>query len=360
MTSADAQRGRVRRDSTRDDGARSDRVASERRIFSLVLALVASPQGLTKRELLEAVHGYAERYRHGEADAALERQFERDKDHLRELGIPVETVDSPLEPGNNQLTRYRISKELLQIPSEVRFTARELALLRLAALAWSEGSLTAEARRSAMKIEALGAGLDVRHLGIAPSLGLSEAAAPPLQRAIDERRVVRFDYQLPGRDAPLEREVAPLGLHRAEGRWHLIAYDLERSDDRVFLLSRITGPVRLATERFDPALAERLGAGVEELERLRLSRVAAVEARAGSVAESRLAGRGRSVPGRTAGVWRRIEFGTLDFHELAAELAGFGDEVVVDAPPELRGEVLGALGAILAQHGGGTGAADAP
>lgn len=351
MPPADAQRGSSSR----------DRVPSERRIFSLVLALVASPQGLTKRELLAAVHGYAERYRHGEADAALERQFERDKDQLRELGIPVETIDSPLESGNNRLTRYRISKELLEMPADVRFTARELAVLRLAALAWSEGSLTAEARRSAMKIESLGAGLDVRHLGIAPRLGLSEPAAPALRQAIEEGRVVRFDYRLPSREAPLDRRVAPLGLHRAEGRWHLIAHDLERSADRVFLLSRITGPVRVEAERIDPVLAERLDGVVEsavaELERLRGSQLATVEARAGSVAESRLTGRGRSAPGAAPGA-RRIEFGTLDFHELASELAGFGDEVLVEAPQALRDEVVGILRAVREQHriGGADGA----
>ena len=85
-------------------------------MFSLVLALVASPQGLTKRDLLSTVYGYADRYAHGEVDVALERQFERDKDQLRELGIPIETIDSPLESGNNKLTRYRISRLVMQMP----------------------------------------------------------------------------------------------------------------------------------------------------------------------------------------------------------------------------------------------------
>ena len=83
------------------------RVPSEERVFSLVLALVASPQGLTKSELLSSVYGYSQRYDRGVIDSSLERQFERDKAQVRELGIPVETIDSPLEPGNNQLTRYR-------------------------------------------------------------------------------------------------------------------------------------------------------------------------------------------------------------------------------------------------------------
>ena len=104
------------------------RVSGEKRVFSLLLALVASPHGATKRELLSTVYGYAERYRSGTSISALERQFERDKEQLRTLGIPLETLDSPLEPGNTQLTRYRIPKDRLEVPANVRFTDRELML----------------------------------------------------------------------------------------------------------------------------------------------------------------------------------------------------------------------------------------
>lgn len=333
--------------------ARRTRVPSEQRIFSLVLALVASPHGLTKRELLSTVHGYADRYRHGETDASLERQFERDKDQLRELGIPIETIDSPQEPGNNRLTRYRISKRRLQMPAEIAFDQRELSLLRLAALAWSEGSLTAESRRSAMKIEALGAGLDVQHLGIAPSLGPREPAAPTLRRAVDEGRVVTFDYRLPGREQPLSRRVAPLRLHRADGRWHLIAHDLDRAADRVFLLARITGQVRIETARYDPELSNRADAIVADLLRLEQEQRVTVEAQRGSVAEARLLSRvggplEQPIPGR-------ITLGTLDLHEFAAELAGYGDQVVVRDPPALRDEVTALLLAVRDQHEGGHG-----
>lgn len=349
---------------TRADAQRS-RVPGERRVFSLVLALVASPNGLTKRELLSTVYGYAERYRPGVTDAALERQFERDKDQLRDLGIPIETIDSPLESGNNQLTRYRISKRLMQMPGEVRFDARELALLRLAALAWRDGSLTAESRRSAMKLEALGAGLDVQHLGIAPRLGMPEPSAPQLQRAIDQRLVARFDYQMPDRDAPLGRRVAPLRLHRAEGRWHLIAFDLDRGQERVFLLTRIAGPVSLESTSFDDDLFARVDAVIAELLELERAQRVTVRAEPGSIAEARLSTRGgatadRAAPGAGGSLARdgameagtEIEFGTLDLHELAVELAGFGADVTVLAPSGLRDAVAERLERVRDQHAG--------
>ena len=329
-------------------------VPSEQRVFSLVLALVVSPEGLTKRDLLSTVYGYADRFVSGEPSAALDRQFERDKDQLRALGIQIETLDSPLEPGNNQLTRYRISKERLQFPRGLRFNERELILLRLAALAWREGSLSAESRRAAMKLEALGAGLDLRALGVAPSLGTAEAAAGPLQRAIDEGRVARFGYTLPGRHDPLERVVAPLRLHRLDGRWHLIAWDLERDAPRVFLLSRIGGTIRTGAERFEAGLRDRADAALQELEALHESRRAVLRARRGTVAEARLAARAdrcERIPGPADEV--ELELGVTDWHILADELVGYGAEVAVVSPAELRELVIAGLAEVIENHSGG-------
>ena len=331
------------------------RVPGEQRVFSLVLALVVSPQGLTKQELLSTVHGYAERSGSLSASerAARDRLFERDKEQLRELGIQIETLDSPMQPGNNQLTRYRISKEQLEFPSELRFDEQELMLLRLAALAWSEGSLSAASRRAAMKLEALGAGLDVQHLGVAPSLGTAEPAAVPLQRAIDEVRVVRFDYALPGRDAPLERRVAPLRLHRVDGRWHLISWDLDREADRVFLLSRIVGGVRLGAERFDAALLDRGESAVADLLALRERQQTVVLVRRGSVAEARLSPRAVGAERDVRREWVRLTVGVLDLHLFAEELIGYGADAAVVSPDSVRGLVHDGLRRIAAVHGAG-------
>ncbi|MGK0716439.1 helix-turn-helix transcriptional regulator [Leucobacter sp. W1153] len=334
-------------------------IPAEERVFSLVLALVASPQGLTKRELLSSVHGYSGRYRSGETDPALERQFERDKDQVRALGIPIETIDSPEESGNTQLARYRISKDLLQFPAEARFSAPELSVLRLASFAWAEGSLSAESRRAAMKLESLGAGLDVAYLGFAPHLGIPEPSAPALQRGIDELRVATFRYQLPHRDAPATRSVAPLRLHQAEGRWHLIAWDLEREAGRVFLLSRIVGEVKLGSQSFDPELRDRVEGMLDDLLALRERQVARLLVRRGSVAEARLAAREVTQPVSPGEVSRERESDpvhrylmvmTLDFTALASELASYGDEIVSVEPPELHDAVVALLEEVRHQH----------
>lgn len=343
--------------STRSEKPQRSTVPSEQRLFSLVLALVVSPFGATKRELLSSVYGYADRYQHGETSVALEKQFERDKDQLRSLGIQIEAFDDPQEAGNNHLTRYRISKDRLQFPADLRFSERELMLLRLAALAWSEGSLSAESRRAAMKLEALGAGLDVQHLGIAPRLGTAEAAAAPLQQAIDAGRAVRFAYRLPDRDEPLARHVAPLRLHRAEGRWHLVSWDLDRDAARTFLLARIEGRVQQLNEPFDPELRTRADSAVADLERLRHERRAVLRVRKGSIAEARLSSRAGIDASRAsvrcaASDHVEIEVGVLDPHVFASELIGYGADVSVCEPESLRELVVAGLRRIAAVHAG--------
>ena len=68
------------------------KVPVEERLFSLVLALLATENGLTKNEILSTVQGYRQSFDRSGDNANLERKFERDKDDIRELGVPLETV----------------------------------------------------------------------------------------------------------------------------------------------------------------------------------------------------------------------------------------------------------------------------
>lgn len=316
-----------------------------------MLALVSSPQGMTKSELLSTVYGYAAQTQSQQSVSAADRQFERDKEQVRKLGIPVEVIDSPLEPGNNQLARYRISKDRLQLPGQVRFSSEELAILRLAALAWSEGSLGAESRWASMKVASLGAGLDIRNLGIAPRLSITEPAAAALQQAIDERRTVRFDYQIPERDAPLSRNVAPLRLHRAEGRWHLIAHDLDRGEGRVFLLSRIASSVELRTEKYEKELLDTIDGLLEGMLALQSAQRVEVAVRRGTAAEARVEARSSVIERAGADPSLRVfDIGTIDELALAEELAGHGDEIEVRPMSRTRDAVLDRLRLVRDQH----------
>ena len=110
------------------------RIPVEERLFSLVLALLATEAGLTKAEILSTVQGYRQRYSTSGDNSNLERQFERDKDDIRELGVPLETIESPGQSGNNQNLRYRIPRGDYELPADISFSPEETTLLNLAAM----------------------------------------------------------------------------------------------------------------------------------------------------------------------------------------------------------------------------------
>ena len=74
--------------------------APEERLLNLVVALMATEQGLTKDTILESVAGYREQAEGGAGRDALEKMFERDKESLRRLGVPIETIGDAADPDS--------------------------------------------------------------------------------------------------------------------------------------------------------------------------------------------------------------------------------------------------------------------
>ena len=321
------------------------RVPAEERVFSLLLALVASPQGLTKTQLLSSVYGYADRYQAGADTSSIERQFERDKDQIRAFGVRIETIDSPEAVGDNKLTRYRIEKTQLQLPESVRFTSEELTVLRLAALSWAEGSLGDHSQWARLKVDSLGSAPQYQRLGVAPKIDIAEPCAQALLEAINNQVVVSFDYRVPEHSEPLKRKVAPLRLHRIEGRWHLLAWDTQRDATRVFLLKRITSAVSVSSETFSQELFNYVPDLIVDTEKLATEQPARVLVAEGSAAEARLSARAaQKQPDQS------LSLSTLDYWELAAELASYGDEAIALEPQLLRERTIKLLEGIEAQH----------
>lgn len=318
-------------------------VPVEERLFSLVLALLATETGLTKNEILSTVQGYRQRYVTGGDNANLERQFERDKDDIRDLGVPLETLDSPGDTGNNQTLRYRIPKGAYELPQDVTFTSEETALLNLAAMVWREGSLSGESRRALLKLRSLGVTADEPVLGYAPRIRLRDAAFDPLDAAIRKGVRVRFPYLRPGEEQAKEREVVPLALVQYQGRWHLSA--LRDGQRRTYLLRRIVGPV-VTGRAAEVPVGDHSAEALAELAEVWQRNVAELRVEPGSDAATRLANRdGAEVHGD------RVELHFVDLDILADELSGFGPEVLVLAPPALRDAVVGRLEGVAAAHG---------
>ncbi|GAA1673158.1 WYL domain-containing protein [Microbacterium lacus] len=318
----------------------------EERLVNLVVALVATEQGLTKDTILRSVSGYREQSDAGASKDALEKMFERDKENLRRLGVPIETIGDWADPDDLREARYRIPTAEYELPEDIAFTPAELALLNLAGGVWSEGSMSADARSGLRKIRALGISVDEPIIGYSPRISLREPAFAPLQQAIESGRIVTFSYLKPGEDAPRTRRVQPLALVEYEGRWHVFGNDLGVGAERTFLLTRIVDGVTITRETFDPALRDGAGdralAGLAEVA---ARNIALLEVNPGTEAALRLSRRAE-----TAEQGIRVPY--VDAHVFADELASYGPEVRVVGPDDLRDQVIARLRATRDLHEG--------
>lgn len=305
-------------------------ISAAERVLDLMIALINSPTRMTRHQIRTRVRGYR-----GE-DAAFERTFERDKDLLRSLGIPLVTERDAVHEDD---VGYRIDVDAYRVP-EVGFTPQELGVLALASSVHDDAAWRSLADTGAAKV-----------LGLGPATGES---APPLRlqlrepegsfdtilEAIEERRVVGFDYaaRTSGR---AHRTVEPWRLVARRHGWYLLGWDRNRQAPRAFRLSRIEGQVDASGEPgvfTPPPEIDVEGLFGEPAAPIRV-RVALVPERAGLL-------RARGIPaGQTtlAGEDRVrdvVVLEALDEPALVEELAGYGPDAVVLDPPDLRSRVI--------------------
>jgi proteasome accessory factor B len=326
--------------------APGSRIPVEERLFSLVLALLATETGLTKAEILSTVQGYRQRYRASGDNANLERQFERDKDDIRELGVPLETIESPGQVGNNQNLRYRIPRGDYELPADISFSPEETTLLNLAAMVWREGSISGESRRAILKLRSLGVVTDEPVIGYAPRLRVRDVAFEPLTAALDKHVIVRFGYLKPGEQDARVRTVAPIALIQREGRWILHGEDQDAGSTRNFLLRRIVTPITTTNTRYPAFPESATEAAMSQLGDIWDSRTATVEVVPGTDAATRLSKRADTI---IDGDVFTLHFSDADL--LADDLAGFGPEVLVLAPDSMRSAVRERLERTERDHG---------
>ena len=212
------------------------------RLLKLIAVLLDTSMPLTAEDLRGSVEGYPEN------DASFHRAFERDKDEIREMGIPlrVERVPATDPP----LDGYRIPPEEYYL-ADPGLTPDELAALHLAAMAVrldpGDGPQAAAADQEALwklggQDEIFADEIDqVASVPVDPRLSR-------IFSAITNGQPISFLY----RDE--EREIEPGRLDFQRGRWYLTGFDRGREGERNFRLDRIDGDVRLVG---DPGTARR-------------------------------------------------------------------------------------------------------
>ncbi|MHB1235053.1 MAG: helix-turn-helix transcriptional regulator, partial [Microbacteriaceae bacterium] len=224
----------------------------------------------------------------------------------------------------------------------------ETALLGLAAMVWREGSLSDESRRAMLKLRSLDVAPAEPVLGYLPNAHVRDAAFEPLSRALEKKTVVRFSYLKPGDTDATERTVAPLALVQHQGRWHLFAQEPQSGRTKTFLLRRIVSGIAVTAGRSEGWPDDQTTRALQELEEVWQRQVAELEVVPGSDADVRLQKR----RGATVLATDVLVLNYTDMNVFADELAGFGPEVVVLTPPDLRTAVRRRLQESAARHDG--------
>jgi len=308
------------------------------RLLGLVVCLLSTSRYLTAEQVRAAVPGYPEQ------DDLFKRMFERDKEDLRELGVPLETgVNHPFDedPG------YRIRKQAYELP-ELRLETDEAAVLGLAARVWRRAELAGAAAGALLKLRAAGidADGDGEHSpvppGIEPRLGTPEPAFGPLWEAVRDRRPVTFSYRAAGRSDPQRRELEPWGVVNRHGRWYVAGWDRGRDATRVFRLGRIDGPVKFS----GPSGRVTVPDGVDVRELVRdwdsapvQEHTALLRVRAGAGVGLRRHAASVRADAETPG-WELVTTTFGDLGWFADNVASFGPDAVVLDPPDLREAVI--------------------
>ncbi|MEV0590807.1 helix-turn-helix transcriptional regulator [Nonomuraea cavernae] len=314
------------------------------RLLNLVICLLATRRPLSAEQIRHAVPGYDR-----EGDEAFQRMFERDKNELREIGIPIDVVRDPWEdePG------YRIERTSYELP-EITLEPDEAAVLGLAAQVWQRASLAEAASGALLKLRAGGVATDDPAGGGVGAGGALELrvdtrdpAFPALWNAVRDRRAVRFDYRGAGSESVRSRTVEPWGVVSRRGRWYLAGFDRDRAAPRAFRLSRITGQVTTVGR---PGAVE-VPAGVDLRDMVGFpdeameERVALIRVRQGTCEGLRQLAR-VVYPGTDG--WDEAELTFADPERLAGWMASLGSDVEVAGPPDAREAVIRRLKGALA------------
>ncbi|CAM2914432.1 WYL domain-containing protein [Mycobacterium intermedium] len=314
------------------------------RLVNLVIALLSTRGYITAEKIRTSVAGYSESPSH----EAFSRMFERDKNELRDLGIPLEVGRvSATDPTEG----YRINREAYALPP-VELTADEVAAVAVATQLWESPELITATQGALLKLRAAGVDVDpdapveIASPVSQPGLRGSEKVLGILLSAIDSRQAVQFPHR-PSRSEPYTtRTVEPWGVITEKGRWYLVGHDRDRDATRTFRLSRIgaevtpIGPAGAVTVPEGVDLRQIVAEAIAEAPTGVQATVWVADGRGTAL---RRAGRSlgpRELAGRSGEV---IELELSASDRVAREITGYGADAIVLEPQSLREDVLARL-----------------
>ena len=191
------------------------------RLLNLLAFLLTAGRPVTREEIRFTVAGYGQ-----EGDEAFRRTFERDKDLLRRLGIPLRLVPTDqweVEQG------YEVRREDYAL-ADPGLTDEERAALWLAAQVVRVGG---QAPDPAVLFKLGGAPPAFTGAALGADIGGPVEDLVQLFTAVTEARLVGFTY----RERP--RRVRPYGLGHRRGHWYLVGLQSGDQEPRSYRVDRI-------------------------------------------------------------------------------------------------------------------------
>lgn len=322
-------------------------ITKAERLLDLVIALLNSRHYRSAAWIRDHVAGYQSMATNSASDsvggAAFARMFERDKQELRDLGIPIETDAA----GDG----YRIRPAEFAL-SPLTFTPAESAALAVASRLW-ETTVLADAGSAALrKVRDASGGLDAADAAadterpvahVQARLRTSEPAFADLYAAIRAGRCVTFEYRGAAGTDTETRTVQPWGMVNYRGFWYVVGHDVHRGAPRTFRLTRIrsavaaVGPAGAVRVPPDTDLMGFVAAHADDAP----AAAALLRIRAGTAAGLR---RGAELlHSDTATGYDDVRIPVSTLADTARRVASHGPDVLVIDPPELREAVVDLL-----------------
>lgn len=304
------------------------------RLVNLTIALLATKRYLTKSEIFRTVEGYEG------SPEAMERMFERDKDDLRSLGITIEL--GTFDPIFEDEAGYRITPSSYQL-NLGELDGTDIALLSLAATAWSGAALERESTSALIKLSSMGIDSDSEALSLlTPQVSGTDQNFVLVTDAIVRRSEIEFEY-LSADLSKQVRKIAPYSMRGESGSWYLVGLDRAKDSVRTFRLDRIVSEVTVSKKSNTFDIPDPLSDGIQDeaqefaLLRIRKNRGHQLRSLATVV--------------ETGDEWDEISLPIVDSSWLLRAILWHRDDVVAVEPPALRDQVVDSLKELRALHG---------
>ena len=212
------------------------------RLINLIAALLDTERPMTAAQIRAEIAGYGQ-----DNDDAFRRSFERDKEALRSMGIPLELRSTGLLGDTEDA--YIIPKDKYYLP-DLDLEPEELAALRIAADAVMSGGDQAGAGLMKLSVGSPDETWGAPRVVWGADLAAEQPLLGPLYSSILDRKRISFSYARP-EGAVQTRTVESYGLVHRRGNWYLVGRDVDRDDERSFKVSRIQGGIETLVEGYE-------------------------------------------------------------------------------------------------------------